>query len=56
MGVPFANVTNVQDNAGTYTDAKGNFNLTYPDTVLNVQVRSVGFENNNVQLRNNCTE
>jgi|CXWL01.1.fsa_nt_gi TonB family protein len=53
-GVPFANVTNVQDNnAGTYTDARGNFNLTYPDSVLTVQVRSVGFENANVQLRNN---
>lgn len=53
VGVPFANVTNAQDNnAGTYTDAKGFFNLTYPDTVLSVQVRSIGFENTNVQLRN----
>jgi hypothetical protein len=53
-GVPFANVTNVQDNnAGTYTDANGNFKLTYPDSILTVQVRSVGFENTNVQLRNN---
>jgi TonB family protein len=52
-GVPFANVTNVQDNnAGTYTDARGFFNLTYPDSILTVQVRSIGFENNNVQLRN----
>lgn len=53
-GVPFANVTNVYDNnAGTYTDARGYFNLTYPDTVLTVEIRSVGFENTNVQLRNN---
>jgi TonB family protein len=53
VGVPFANVTNAQDNnAGTYTDAKGYFNLTYPDTVLTVQVRSIGFENTNVQLKN----
>ena len=52
-GVPFANVTNVQDNnVGTYTDASGYFNLTYPDSILQVQVRSVGFENNSVQLRN----
>lgn len=52
-GVPFANVTNIEDNnAGTYTDVKGNFILTYPDSVLTVQVRSVGFENTNVQLRN----
>lgn len=53
VGVPFANVTNQQDNVGTYTDARGFFNLTSPDSVLNVQVRSIGFENNNVQLRNN---
>ncbi|MEO5948491.1 MAG: carboxypeptidase-like regulatory domain-containing protein [Chitinophagaceae bacterium] len=52
VGVPFANVTNLEENAGTYTDVKGYFNLTYPDSVLNVQVRSIGFENNNVQLRN----
>jgi hypothetical protein len=51
-GVPFANVTNVEDKAGTYTDVNGYFNLTSPDTVLNVQVRSVGFENNQIQLRN----
>jgi TonB family protein len=56
VGVPFANVTNAQDNnAGTYTDAKGYFNLTYPDTVLTVQVKSIGFENTNVQLRNYVT-
>lgn len=53
IGVPFANVTNPQDNVGTYSDAQGYFNLTYPDTVLNVQVRSIGFENNKFQLRNN---
>jgi TonB family protein len=51
--VPFANVTNTEDNAGTYADAKGYFNLISPDSVLNVQVRSVGFNNNNIQLKNN---
>jgi CarboxypepD_reg-like domain/Gram-negative bacterial TonB protein C-terminal len=55
VGVPFANVTNPQDNVGTYSDARGYFNLTYPDSVLNVQVRSIGFENNAVQLRNNVS-
>jgi TonB family protein len=53
--VPFANVTNPADNVGTYSDAKGYFNLTSPDSVLKVQIRSIGFENNNVQLRNNVT-
>ncbi|HEY6062795.1 MAG TPA: carboxypeptidase-like regulatory domain-containing protein [Chitinophagaceae bacterium] len=53
VGLPFARVFNPSDNnAGTYTDVAGNFNLTYPDSVLTVQVKSVGFENANVQLRN----
>ncbi|MEK7226552.1 MAG: carboxypeptidase-like regulatory domain-containing protein, partial [Bacteroidota bacterium] len=53
VGVPFANVTNAQDNnAGTYTDAKGYFTLTYPDSVVDVQVRSIGFENRSFQLNN----
>ena len=50
-GVPFANVINVEDNAGTYTDADGYFNLINPDTVLNVRVRSIGFENKMTQMR-----
>lgn len=54
--LPFSNITNLEDNVGTYSDARGYFNLTSPDSVLNVQVRSLGFESNNVQLRNNLTE
>ncbi len=54
VGLPFARVYNPNDNnAGTYTDVAGNFNLTFPDTVLNVQVKSIGFENSNIQLRSN---
>lgn len=53
--VPFANVTNLEDNVGTYTDARGNFNLTSPDTVLNVQIRGLGYNDNNLQLRNNVS-
>lgn len=53
IGVPFANVTNPEENTGTYTDANGYFNLTYPDSVLNVQVRSIGFENRTARLKNN---
>ncbi|MES1219599.1 MAG: carboxypeptidase-like regulatory domain-containing protein [Bacteroidota bacterium] len=52
--VPFANITNTEDNIGTYSDAKGYFNLVSPDSVLHVQVRSVGFENNSTQLRNSA--
>ncbi len=53
FGVPFAKVINTDDNVGTYTDARGYFNLTSPDSVLNVQVRSIGYENNVIQLKNN---
>src|SRR4029079_6692155 len=41
--LPFANITNTRDNVGTYADAQGRFTLVSPDSVLNVQVRSVGF-------------
>jgi hypothetical protein len=54
VGLPFANVTNVQDNVGTYTDANGNFTLTSTDSVLNVQIRSLGYDNANTQLRNDA--
>ena len=54
--IPFSNITNLQDDVGTYSDARGFFNLTSPDSVLNVQVRSLGFESNNVQLRNRLPE
>lgn len=54
-GLPFANVTNMDDQVGTYTDAQGYFALTSPDSVLNVQIRSLGYENTQVQLRNDVT-
>jgi TonB family protein len=53
--LPFANVTNTRDNVGTYADVQGNFTLVSFDTVLNVQVRSVGFENSLTQLKNSVT-
>lgn len=51
--LPFANITNVDDSVGTYADAKGNFNIVSPDTVLNVQVQSLGYTNTITQLHNN---
>lgn len=54
--LPFANVTNRADNVGTYSDAKGYFTLISSDSILNVQVRSVGFENNNIQLQNTVAD
>jgi len=53
--VPFANVTNFQDEVSTYTDAKGNFKLASSDSAINIQVKSLGFKINNVQLKYNIT-
>jgi carboxypeptidase-like protein len=51
--LPFANITSIHDKVGTYADAKGNFILTsYTDSVLNVQIKSVGYENSIALLRN----
>jgi TonB family protein len=50
--VPFANVTNVRDNIGTYADARGNFTLVSPDSMLNVQVRANAYFNNQSELKN----
>jgi TonB family protein len=48
--VPFANVMNTRDNVGTYTDIRGYFNLVSSDSVLDVQVRSLGFNAENYRL------
>lgn len=48
--VPFANVMNTRDNVGTYTDIRGNFNLVSSDSVLNVQIRSLGYNAANYKL------
>jgi TonB family protein len=48
--VPFANVLNTGDNIGTYTDIRGNFNLVSSDSVLNVQIRSLGYNAANYKL------
>jgi hypothetical protein len=48
--LPFSNITNIEDNIGTYSDAKGYFVLTSPDSLLKVQVSSVGFESSLIEL------
>ncbi|HET6767175.1 MAG TPA: carboxypeptidase-like regulatory domain-containing protein [Chitinophagaceae bacterium] len=48
--VPFANVQNTRDNVGTYTDIRGNFNLVSSDSVLNVQISSLGYLSDNYKL------
>jgi hypothetical protein len=50
--LPFANITNSRDNVGTYSDANGYFALVSPDSIMNVQVKVVGFENKKLNLQN----
>jgi hypothetical protein len=54
--LPFTNITNLEDTVGTYSDARGYFTLTSPDSILNVQIRSLGFETSNVQLNHTNQE
>ncbi len=49
-GLAFVKIVNMDDQVGTYTDANGYFTLTSSDTVLQVQVRSFGFENSVARL------
>jgi TonB family protein len=51
--ISFANVNVPEVNVGTYADSKGYFTLVAPDSVLNVNLRAVGFNNSQFQLRNN---
>ena len=54
--IPFANVMNTRDNVGTYTDIKGNFNLVSSDSVLQVQIRSLGYDTSNYKLVPSTTQ
>jgi TonB family protein len=49
----FANVTSTKYDVGTYADVHGNFTLISADSTLDVQIRSVGFENNLANLKSN---
>jgi TonB family protein len=48
--VPFANVMNISDKVGTYTDINGRFNLVSSDSILNVQIKSLGYVSDNYKL------
>lgn len=48
--VPFANVMNLRDNVGTYTDIRGNFNLVSTDSIMDVQIRSLGYNSASYKL------
>lgn len=54
--LPFANISNKNENFGTYADVKGNFRLLSNDSVLTVEVRSAGFKPQLVTLRSNTQQ
>ena len=51
--LPFTKISIVNDSfkIGTYADAKGYFNFIAPDSVLNVEAKSVGFSRQQSELR-----
>lgn len=48
--VPFANIMNRKDEVGTYTNEKGLFNLISSDSVLELQVKALGYETRNLSI------
>lgn len=51
--LPFTNISIKKENFGTYADAKGIVRLVSTDSVLNIEVKSVGYQPKIFTLRNN---
>lgn len=51
--LPFTNISIKKENFGTYADAKGMVRLVSTDSILNVEVKSVGYLPKTFLLRNN---
>lgn len=49
--LPFANITVTNERFGTYADAKGDVRLISTDSVLPIEVTSLGYETQNIVLR-----
>jgi len=54
--LPFANVTIKNEDFGTYADVRGNFKLVSTDSLINVEVRSVGYLPRVYTLRSNAPQ
>jgi hypothetical protein len=54
--LPFSNVTVKNENFGTYADIKGNFNLVSSDSLITVEVKSVGYQPKQFVLRSNVPQ
>jgi TonB family protein len=51
--LPFTNISIKKENFGTYADAKGMVRLVSTDSILQVEVKSVGYQPKTFALRNN---
>ncbi len=51
MPLAFANINVKSDKFGTYADAKGNFRLISSDSVVEVEIKSVGYQTKNILLK-----
>lgn len=54
--LPFANVLVLNENVGTYADAKGRFKLAAADSVLNIRVRAAGYVSQVYPIKSSVTE
>jgi hypothetical protein len=49
--IPFAKVIVARDNLATYTDTAGNFYVVSADSLINIEVKSIGYTTRNAMLR-----
>ena len=56
LPLPFANISIQNENFGTYADVNGYFRLVSTDTLLNIQVKSVGYLPRNFILGSNIQQ
>ena len=54
--LPFTNISIKKENFGTYADSKGMVRLVSTDSVLNIEVKSVGYQPKIFALRNNQSQ
>lgn len=54
--LPFTNISIKKENFGTYADAKGMVRLVSTDSILTIEVKSVGYQAKTFALRNNQTQ
>lgn len=54
--LPFANIRIINKDTSTYADAKGHLNLVAPDSLLDIDIKSVGYVSANFTLRSDIPQ